>query len=841
MRRWKCIFSMPCAFSMFAFSNMANADDPVFLAATNPPAGFEELSDTQQSLVDIYFGNRYIGSQLASFSPGIIELPNLAELVRQIGNLNDPTLIVSTLTGELNSHANLVCLTDSSQNCGILEPPVAGVIFDESRFRVDIFINRRFMLTRAADVRKYLPPSDAGFALMQNFSATVSGSSAEDSDNSYTLNGLTMAAWKENSIYWSWDYSDTSHFSVNQFYGQRDFEGVEYNAGLLSTSGFGLNLTSDQPMVGLRINSSDNTREDLDFSGGMPVEVFLPTRGRVEVRKDDRLIDSAFFEAGSQQLDTSSFPSGAYDIEIRILDESGSLIATENRFFAKQSQIPPIGEWLFFAEAGRVVYRETDQALPEITDLWLNRAGVSRRVLDTLAATGAVAINDNDALMEFGLYHFGYRYEISPSLMLADSGSKGFTVNSRLTLGDLSLSGNYRRLWHDEAIENDTDESGDEFPGLFGNAFEQHSFSASMPLFDGSLGYRYSLNQGYDDNNEEQDPTRTHSLDYRRTLFRTFDYHGDVALSLSKSGDTEIGLVSFSFRYREDRWNFRATPRAEINKRDGTTDSSERLRLSTSWEDGDHLDGDLRFDLGVEGGTGDERMDGSVQYANHYGRASFSASHTRGSDSNTTSWGGSMSTSFLTDGNVFALGGEERAESALVVNLDGRPGDVFDVKVNGQRRGYAIAGSPSIIALSPYEQYRVSLSPAGETLYSFDEREKTVTLYPGNVMTLDYQAIPLQLLFGRLLFNGQPLEGARINGGIYPGSTDDIGMFQLETRSDVGNLQVELDNGWLCQLPVKPLDAGYVLQMGTIDLADSQCSPLLEGQLAITRRDDIDE
>ncbi|USE37017.1 TcfC E-set like domain-containing protein [Endozoicomonas sp. SCSIO W0465] len=831
---------MLCAFSMFAFSNMAQADDPIFLAAT-PPPGFEELSDTQQSLVDIYFGNRYIGSQLAWFSPGIIELPNPAELVRQIGNLNDPTLIVSTLTGELNSHADLVCLTNSSQNCGILATSVAGVIFDESRFRVDIFINRRFMLTRAADVRKYLPPSDAGFALMQNFSAAVSGSSAGDSDNSYTLNGLTMAAWKENSIYWSWDYSDTNHFSVNQFYGQRDFEGVEYNAGLLSTSGFGFNLTSDQPMVGLRINSSDNTREDLDFSGGMPVEVFLPTRGRVEVRKDDRLLDSSFFEAGSQQLDTTSFPSGAYNIEIRILDESGNLISTETRFFAKQSQIPPIGEWLYFMETGRVVNREADNALPEITEQWLSRAGASRRVFDTLAATGAVAIDNNDALMEFGLYHFGYRYEISPSLMLADNGSEGFTVNGRLTLGDLSLSGNYRRLWHDEVIDNDIDQNGDGLPGLFGNAFEQHSFSASMPLFDGSLGYRYSLNQSYDDNNEEQDPTRTHSLDYRRTLFRTFDYDSDVTVSLSKSDDTEIGLVSFSFRYREDRWNFRATPAAEISKRDGQTDSSERMRLSTSWDDGNLLDGDLRFDVGVEGGSGDDRMDGSVQYANRYGRASFSTSHTRGSDSNTTSWGGSMSTSFLTDGDVFALGGEERAESALVVNLDGRPGDVFDVKVNGQRRGYAIAGSPSIIALSPYKQYRVSLSPAGETLYSFDEREKNVTLYPGNVMTLNYEAIPLQLLFGRLLFNGQPLKGARINGGLYPGSTDGIGMFQLETRSDVGNLQVELNNGWLCQLPVKPLDAGYVLQMGTIDLADAQCGPLLEGQLAISKRREAEQ
>ncbi|WP_172807589.1 TcfC E-set like domain-containing protein [Endozoicomonas ascidiicola] len=832
---------MLLAFAASAFSHTANAKEPIFLAATNPPAGFEELSGTQQSLVDIYFGNRYLTSQLVSFSPGVIELANAAEVVRLIGNLNDPTLITGTLSGELNSNADQVCLSEYATGCGILTTPVAGVIFDESRFRIDVFVNRRFQLTRAADVMKYLPPSDAGFAVMQNFSAAVSGSSAEGSENSYTLNGLTMVGFKENSLYGSWDYSDSNHFSVNQLYGQRDFQGKEYNIGLLSTSGFGLNLTSDQPMVGFRINSSDNTREDLDFSGGMPVEVFLPTRGRVEIRKDDRLINSAFYEAGAQQLDTSSFPSGAYDVEIRILDEAGNVLSTETRFFAKQSQIPPKGEWLYFAEAGELVNRTREKPLPELTSQWLARAGVSRRVTDTIAATGAVAFNNDESLYEVGLYHFGYRYEISPSFMFSDIGTKGFTLNSRLSLGDVSLSGNYRRLWHDEPIDNELDEDGNIKYSLFGNAFEQHSFSASMPLFNGSLGYRYSLNQSYNDNNEEQDPSRTNSLDYRRTLFRTFDYDGDVTISLSKSGDNEIGTISFSFRYRDDHWNFRATPRAEVSKSGDVSNRSERLRLSTSWNDGDILESDLRFDAGVEGGTGEERMDGSVQFANRYGRASFSASHTKTEETNTTSWGGSMSTSFITDGNVVAIGGEDRAESALVVNLDGRAGDVFDVIINGQRRSYAIAGSPSIIALSPYEQYRVSLNPAGETLYSFDEREKTVTLYPGNVVTLDYEAIPLQLLFGRLLFNGKPLDGARINGGLYPGTTDDVGIFQLETRSDVGNLQIELDNGWVCPLPVKPLDSGYVLRMGNIDLANAQCTPLLEGQLAITKRDKIDD
>ncbi|WP_257264313.1 hypothetical protein, partial [Endozoicomonas sp. ONNA2] len=168
MRRWQSNLTEFLTVSITLVTPLALAADPVFLAAAIPPPGFEELSATQSSLVDIYFGNRYIGSQLASFSPGIIELPDPASLVRQIGDLNETTLITSALSGELDSHSELVCPPNSTQNCGLLETPVAGVIFDESRFRVDIFVNRRFMLTRAAEVRKYLPPSDAGFSMMQN-------------------------------------------------------------------------------------------------------------------------------------------------------------------------------------------------------------------------------------------------------------------------------------------------------------------------------------------------------------------------------------------------------------------------------------------------------------------------------------------------------------------------------------------------------------------------------------------------------------------------------------------------------------------------------------------------
>ena len=537
------------------------------------------------------------------------------------------------------------------------------------------------------------------------------------------------------------------------------------------------------------------------------------------------MIDSAFFEAGSQQLDTSGFPSGAYDIEIRILDESGNLLSSETRFFAKQSQIPPLGEWLFFMEAGQTMERINDQALPESTGQMLGRSGVSRRLHDTVAATAAMAVSSEEGLSEFGLYHFGTLYEIEPSLMLGDNGSFGMNVNGRLDLGELSLYGFFRRVWHDEPLAELDDNNR-----LLGNAFEQQSFSATLPLFDGNLGYRYSMNQSYDNDNSALELNRTHALDYRRQLFRTRDYQGDISISLSKSGDDEIALLNLNFRYDTHHWNIDARPSAEATRRGEVSDSRHRMRLSASWEDRELLAGDLNIDAGVEGGTGDERVDGSVRYANHYGRASLSASHNRTDANSTTSWAGSMSTSFLTDGEVFAMGGEDSGDSAVVVNLDGRDGDIFDVMVNDQRRGYAVAGTPSIVALPSFEQYRVTLNPAGTTLYSFDERERQVTLYPGNVVTLDYQATPLQLLFGRLTFNGEPVQNANLVGGSYPSTTDGIGMFQLESTADIKTIRVEMENDWVCEMPIPEAGDSYIVQMGTISLADGDCTLVSEGQ-----------
>ncbi|PJE80640.1 putative outer membrane usher protein EcpC [invertebrate metagenome] len=803
----------------FTAPEASHEGNPLFLASGSVPEGFEELSRPQRSLVDIYYGNRYLGSQLAIYTPRTIRFSDPATIVRQIGSISNQPLVAEGLSGEINTHSDQICYQQGQTNCGTLEPTIAGVIFDESRFRVDVFVSPQFLVTREADVGKYLPPSDGGFSFLQNFSAAVSGShssgnNSSDNTDDYTLYGNSLMAFGEDSVYASWDYSKTNHFSMDSLYAQREFEGVNYRGGMMNSEGFGLSFTSDKTLTGVRLGSSDNTRTDTSFTGGMPLDVFLPVRGRVEVRRDDRLIASFFLEAGSQQLDTSAFPSGAYDVEIKILDEQGNPIKTETRFFAKQFDLPPAGEWRYFMEAGQVMDRTSDTAFPEMTHQLIARGGVSRRLTDTLAASLSSALNTTDHIIEAGLFNIGYFYELSPSFMVGNNGAYGANVIGRLSLGDITMNASYRRLWNNDYNSDITD---DDYPTLLGESFRQGSYSFSTPVYDGNASYRFSENKTAD-----EDTTRTHTVSYRTSLYQIADIDIDMDMSYSQSDEDKVALLSVNFRFREDHWTFRATPKAERNWKDSGNTHSERMRVAATWEDKDLFDSTIRADIGAETGTGDERYDARLEVGNTWGRGDLSLNHVNGDGFNATSYAASFRSSFMSDGNHTALGGEQNADSALMVNVTGQEGDVFDVSVNGQRRGYAVVGRPSLVPLTPYENYTVSISPSGTALYDFDERERSVTLYPGNVVTLDYDAVALQLLFGRLMLNGEPLSGAQIRDGLYPADSDDMGLFQLELRSDKKNIHVELDNGTTCSLPV-PEQQGNVLRMGTIDLKNAQC------------------
>ena len=820
-------------------SSMAESKQ-VFIASSDIPPGFLILNEPQRSQIDIYYGGRYLCSQITRFTSETLKISSPEEVVRLIPHLAEPQQVIRALSGEIAGNPDKVCVTGDMTDCGRLSPEIAGVIFNEDRFRLDLFINRRYLNVQQADIQKYLPPSDGRFTFLQNLSLTASGTTGAESDNldgsvaerarsDFIVGGISLLSWKESSLYSSWDFSREKQLNVNDLYGQREFEGMSWQGGMLSTRGFGLNFTHDRTLLGGRISTSDFTRTDTDFTRGSPLDVFLPTRGRVELRKDDKLLATEFMEAGNQQVNTTALPDGAYNLQIRIVDDLGQEISNETRFFAKQNRLPAMGIWEWFAEGGRVLDRTTANPLPGMTKQFLGRMGVGRRLGSAWSGTLVFAADNNDALLEAGLFNVGRFWEISPHLMVGARGDYGVSLNIQGRMYWLNFFGYYRRLWNQDyktgnanfderkepqPIQDDPDYHEDN--SLIGAAFEQFSSSVHVPFITGNLSYRYSFYK------QPSHSTHTQSFNWRRQFWRGNNYDVDVEFSISRSGDRDIMLATAHLNFRDNRWNFRLAPTFEQNKTTNSTDHDERLRMTTHWNDGDWLDGDLRLDGGLQIGSRENRIDGRINYGDHHGSMDLAFVHTRGHQVQATGYSLNLNTSLMTNGEYFTVGGENISRSGVVISIAGKEGDHFDVLVDDQRIGYAVVGQPTLIPLNPYHQYRISLRPSGMAIYHFDEKQELITLYPGNVVRIDVNALPIQLAFGRVLFQGKVVQ-ATILGGLKPVATDQSGLFQLELSTNTTSLDIQLDEGWRCPLKLPFKSEDDVIRLGTLRFSEDDC------------------
>ena len=65
----------------------ANKDTPLFVDQGTVPPGFENLSKPQRTLVDIFYGNRFLGSQLLTYTPTTVQFSDPEAIVRMVGDI----------------------------------------------------------------------------------------------------------------------------------------------------------------------------------------------------------------------------------------------------------------------------------------------------------------------------------------------------------------------------------------------------------------------------------------------------------------------------------------------------------------------------------------------------------------------------------------------------------------------------------------------------------------------------------------------------------------------------------------------------------------------------------
>ena len=762
------------------------------------PDGFDDFLAPQKTVIDVFYQNRFIVAASATYSLTGVSFSNPDVLIQAIPSIKRPPTVLRVLEGELDKNAHLICRGAVRLNCGILEPTIAGVIFDENRFRVDLFIHPDYLSVQPLIFDQFLPDSNAGLAVIQNLRGTISGNLNDNNrQTNYTLFGDTLFSYEENSLQLGWDQSRNQNFSINEMLFERDYQGKLWQAGLVYSSGIGLSFSSSPRLWGARLASSYNSRTSTSITQGTPLDIFIPVRGRYEILREERLIDSGFIEAGSRQLNTSSFPSGAYDLVIRLLDEQGNLIREETRFFAKQNRLPPRGEPEYFMEAGRVALSGEDKVLPELTDNVLARAGINMRLSDTISSTLATALTKGQGLAEASLFHIGQNYDVSTALMYAGNSDYGVKGEGRLTVGDLSLGANISHLWRGESVRNGYD--------LLGNAFRQTNLSASYPLFSGSLSYRFSDNRNRDINNNSTGREIRQSLAYSRSIYQDNLYSASIRLDGTRiSNGAFTGLVSVDFRRSQENWTYQVSPQSSLEKDEsGKSQTDNSILVTASYDDNDELAGNLRGTLRAEKASARTSVGASGSFQSTWGKGNLNLNYVENNGNSSTSYSAGVNTSFIANRKTIALGGGSQSPAAVVVNVAGAAhDDRFAVYVDNQRRSFTEGDSSSIVHLSPFQTYKVRIKSEGDSVYSQDEKEYQVTLYPGNAVALDYKVQRVVIVYGRVLLpDGQWLTNANIRGGVGLAASDELGVFQAEISSDTKHL-VFSRRGEECKVPL---------------------------------------
>jgi hypothetical protein len=178
----------------------------------------------------------------------------------------------------------------------------------------------------------------------------------------------------------------------------------------------------------------------------------------------------------------------------------------------------------------------------------------------------------------------------------------------------------------------------------------------------------------------------------------------------------------------------------------------------------------------------------------------------------------------LGEGLSGAAQGHEKTEPTREISRGGRiTQGGYRIVVNNRDYGFIDGLGTGTIGLPALNNYKVSLSPDGAPPYDLDLTARDVPLYPGNVVVIDWEAIRVATVFGRLMdVNGNVLIRSRIETGGDMTITDENGYFTMTASLDTG-ADVILANGKRCTLPPLNEVIGLTSETDFYSIGDITC------------------
>lgn len=755
---------------------------PGFTVSSAPPPGFEDLAGAQTTLVDVVYSKRVIVSTMATLDMGLLEFANPEEVVLALPGVTDISVVVDALTGPLDTHANALCYSDFDTDCGLLTPEIADIIYDEDRFRATLFVNPAYLETQFLADSGFLPRSDSGPASVHAFSLSANGDSLNRNIN---LSANSLVSYRETRLETQYDVGSRGGLSFDTLTLKHDARGWEFETGAFRSRIQSAGFLTEQNLIGARVSTSLNTRTDLRYAEATPLFAFLEQRSRVDILRGNQLLDSRFYEAGNQQLDTSRLPDGAYTVTVRINGNSSDRQSTEY-YFARTSALPPKDQPLYFAEAGELALTR-EGVLPQFADSHWLRVGTAHRLRDDFGLEGTLSSIGDSTLVEGGLVWFQPGLQLQATLLAGDS--TGFSLRSLWQRDRFSFSADIRRIAAEQAVQAGSLE-------LLPQTYTQANLTASLPLFEGRM-----LAQARVDRRGTRD-FKSLGFNYQREFRRFAKSAMSFNIDTTFSSDDSIVRLGVDWRWRGDNRDASVQPRLQYSANNGSDALLNARYTKTLRNDSEGL---YRVNAYVDRAVGQSAI--GTRFSAEQSRGVGEAELQYGFDGERTGLAYIANARFgvVSSGREVALGGRRAATSSIIVNIEGNaPSAVFEVMVGKQSQGYAKSGSSTLIALPPYETYDIRLISRDGEFVEFDETTQSVTLYPGNVKTLTFTARRQVVVVGRAVdASGNAVANHTFTNLDGFASTDENGWFQIEL-TEAAPLTLKRGDDSTCTINLPP-------------------------------------
>jgi hypothetical protein len=743
--------------------------ESVFRDTGGAPPGFETLIEPQRTLVDLSFAGDSLSPVEAIYAPGSFVFVDPVAVVALLSGIKNEAEVVAALRGKLAPNANKVCRSRGvPAGCGRIEVETAGVIFDEGRFAVEVVLHPRMIEIAPIELERYLPPPKDEFSTLASLSGSYSGLS--ESSDAYDLQGDAIAAFGRQHLRVVGGVGTGGRGRLERLVGEINWPDYEMTGGIFRS--LPIRAMGDREFAGLRASVSHKTqiRQSLEKSYSSPIQVFLPRRSRIEVLRDGRLLASGIYDAGSQNLDTSALPEGAYDVELRIID-SVSGDREEQRFFAKSTQLPPRGEPLYFGEAG-ILRRDRTQFGEFDFDGAFMRVGGAIRHTDRLGYDADIAWVNREVIFGLGTFVMDRGVNLRAGGIVSHRGAGGIELLGSVNRWGSWATLNVRGLW------GDTDPEGLGAPytdinGRLGKAIGPFNYQLRAQ-------WRQSRLSGGVQSNYAVTPS------VRWSFLRGSRFRGDAILEFSQTDQGQVVWLRFNVLMWYRDWTLQENADLRYTALGSENHTSFDADLRAIWHDRDLWPGDARFSPSVHSRAGRRSIGFETDYRGTQGGASLYAEQAwpRGSP-NETLYGGSFGVGLAGRSDGISLGGRDAARSAVVVDLRGTPaGAVFDVLTGSTKRGTALVGKRTLIFFEPYHAYDVRIVPRGDLITAFDTEARKVSLFPGTTSLLVWNIDQVFILLTVLVReNGEFAADMWVDGAVGPARTDAYGFLQAEVSA----------------------------------------------------------